>query len=129
MYAGDRSAVNTMAQANKMTKAVNSGLLGVAVDVYHLWWDDKLKEEIHRCGQNGKLFAFHISDWNVPATDFLNDREILGNGCINISEIRGWTEEAGFSGFNEVEIFSEKYWSQDQKKYLEQIKNAYLNYT
>jgi sugar phosphate isomerase/epimerase len=129
MYAGDRSAVNTMAQANKMTKAVNSGLLGVAVDVYHLWWDDKLKEEIHRCGQNGKLFAFHISDWNVPATDFLNDREIMGNGCINISEIRGWTEEAGFSGFNEVEIFSEKYWSQDQKKYLEQIKNAYLNYT
>jgi sugar phosphate isomerase/epimerase len=65
----------------------------------------------------------------VPATDFLNDREIMGNGCINISEIRGWTEEAGFSGFNEVEIFSEKYWSQDQKKYLEQIKNAYLNYT
>lgn len=129
MYAGDRSAINTLAQANQMCEEIDSNFIGVAVDVYHLWWDDNLKQEIIRCGQNNNLFAFHICDWNVPTTDFLNDRGLMGDGCINVSEIRGWVEEAGFKGYNEVEIFSDKYWATDQFEYLEKIKNAYLHYS
>jgi sugar phosphate isomerase/epimerase len=129
MYAGDRSAINTLAQANQMAEEINSAFVGVAVDVYHLWWDESLQQEILRCGQKGNLFAFHVCDWNVPTTDFLNDRGLMGDGCINIPSIRGWIEEAGFSGYNEVEIFSDKYWAMDQKEYLEKIKNAYLKFT
>lgn len=129
MYSADRSAVNTLAQANKMTEEINSEFAGVAVDVYHLWWDAGLREEIKRCGQNRKLFAFHVCDWNVPTVDFLNDRGLMGDGCIKIPEIRSWVEEAGFKGYNEVEIFSDKYWKTDQYEYLEKIKNAYLNFT
>jgi hypothetical protein len=29
----------------------------------------------------------------------------MGDGCINIPEIRGWVEDAEFFGYNEVEIF------------------------
>jgi len=129
MYAGDRSAINTLAQANQMAEEINSEFVGIAVDVYHLWWDNTLQKEMIRCGKNGKLFAFHVCDWNVPTTDFLNDRGLMGDGCINIKEIRGWVEESGFLGYNEVEIFSDKYWATDQKMYLEQIKNAYLKNT
>ncbi|MCX6237529.1 MAG: sugar phosphate isomerase/epimerase [Bacteroidia bacterium] len=129
MYAGDRSAINTIKQANDMAEMINSDLVGVAVDVYHLWWDDTLKAEIKRCADHDHLFAFHVCDWNVPTTDFLNDRGLMGDGCINISEIRGWVEDAGFKGFNEVEIFSDKYWATDQKLYLEKIKQAYLTKT
>jgi sugar phosphate isomerase/epimerase len=129
MYAGDRSAINTLAQANQMTEEINDDFVGVAVDVYHLWWDNTLETEIKRCGANNKLFAFHVCDWNVPTTDFLNDRGLMGDGCIPVKQIRGWVEEAGFSGYNEVEIFSDKYWVTDQKMYLEKIKNAYLNNT
>ncbi len=129
MYAGDRSAINTLAQANKMVEEINSGSVGVAVDVYHLWWDDNLQREIKRCGANNSLFAFHVCDWNVPTTDFLNDRGLMGDGCINIEEIRGWVEDAGFNGYNEVEIFSNKYWEINQVEYLQKIKKAYLNYT
>ena len=129
MYAGDRSAINTLAQANDMAEEINSDFVGVAVDVYHLWWDDNLKEEIIRCGDNEHLFAFHVCDWNVPTTDFLNDRGLMGDGCINVPEIRSWVEEAGFNGYNEVEIFSDKYWATDQVQYVEKIKNAYLNFT
>lgn len=129
MYAGDRSAINTLAQANEMCEEINSDFVGVAVDVYHLWWDINLQKEIKRCGQNGKLFTFHVCDWNVPTIDFLNDRGLMGEGCINIKEIRGWVEESGFSGYNEVEIFSNKYWATNQNQYLEKIKNAYLNFT
>jgi len=129
MYAGDRSAINTLAQANDMTEEINSDYVGVAVDVYHLWWDNNLQQEIKRCGKNGNLLAFHVCDWNVPTTDFLNDRGLMGDGCINIKEIRGWVEETGFSGYNEVEIFSDKYWATNQNHYLEKIKNAYLKNT
>jgi sugar phosphate isomerase/epimerase len=129
MYAADRSAIITLKQANDITEEINSDFVGVAVDVYHLWWDEHLRNEINRCGKNNKLFAFHVCDWNVPTLDFLNDRGLMGDGCINVPQIRCWMEEAGFDGFNEVEIFSDKYWSIDQNQYLEKIKNAYLHFT
>jgi sugar phosphate isomerase/epimerase len=129
MYAADRSAIVTLIQANSMVEEINSLMVGVAVDVYHLWWDENLKQEIMRCGRNGHLFAFHVCDWNVPTVDFLNDRGLMGDGCINVPQIRGWVEDSGFSGYNEVEIFSDKYWATDQKDYLERIKNAYLKFT
>lgn len=129
MYAGDRSAINTIRQANDMAEMIHSEWVGVAVDVYHLWWDPDLRAQIQRCAAHNHLFAFHVCDWNVPTIDFLNDRGLMGDGCINVPEIRSWVEEAGFSGYNEVEIFSNKYWSTDQKEYLEKIKEAYLTKT
>ena len=129
MSGGDRSAINTLRQANDMAEMINSTFVGVAVDVYHLWWDPDLRSEIQRCGANGHLFSFHVCDWNVPTVDFLYDRGLMGDGCINVTQIRSWVEEAGFTGYNEVEIFSDKYWATDQHAYLQKIKLAYLNHT
>jgi sugar phosphate isomerase/epimerase len=129
MYAGDRSAINTISQANDMAEMIHSDFVGLAIDVYHLWWDPSLRTEINRCAANKQLFAFHVCDWNVPTTDFLNDRGLMGDGCINVPEIRSWMEDAGFKGYHEVEIFSDKYWATDQQAYLEKIKNAYLTKT
>lgn len=125
MYADTRSAVNTLAQANDMAEQLQSSLVGVAVDVYHLWWDPSLQQEIKRCGDHKNLFAFHICDWNVPTTDFLWDRGLMGEGCIPVSRIRGWVEETGFDGFYEVEIFSNKFWAEDQSIFLQKIIQAY----
>jgi sugar phosphate isomerase/epimerase len=127
MYAGDRSAVNTLAQANDLAEYFNSPHVGVAVDVYHLWWDPQLKKEVERCGANGHLTSFHICDWMVPTVDMLNDRGLMGEGCINVREIRSWVEEAGFNGFNEVEIFSTRHWSGDQEQFFAKIQQAYLS--
>src|SRR5262249_6024911 len=125
MYADTRSAINTLAQANDMAISLHSKSVGVAVDVYHLWWDPYLEQEIKRCGENGKLFAFHICDWNSPTTDMLLDRGLMGDGCIPLKKIRSWVEAAGFTGHYEVEIFSTKYWQQDQSQYLKKIIRAY----
>ena len=127
MYADTRSAINTLTQANDLAEAIGSPVVGVAVDVYHLWWDPTLEQQIKRCGKNNNLLAFHICDWNVPTTDMLNDRGLMGEGCIPVRTIRGWVEEAGFSGFNEVEIFSNKFWREDQSEFLNKIIKAYKN--
>ncbi|MBN1108182.1 MAG: sugar phosphate isomerase/epimerase [Bacteroidales bacterium] len=125
MYADTRSAINTIAQANDMAESLKSPFAGVAVDVYHLWWDPLLEAGIERCGRNDNLFAFHICDWKSPTVDILNDRGLMGEGCIPLRKIRSWVEEAGFNGFVEVEIFSDIWWKQDQTMFLEKIVTAY----
>lgn len=129
MYADTRSAISTIEQANTLAEKINSPIVGVAVDVYHLWWDPQLKKEIERCGKNKHLFAYHICDWKSPTNHMLLDRGLMGEGCINLQEIRNWIENAGFDGFHEVEIFSEKYWSQDQNLFLKKIVNAYVKHS
>jgi len=128
MYAGDKSAISSLGQANDLCEEIDSPWVGVAIDVYHLWWDDQLEKEISRCGKSDNIFAFHVCDWRVPTTDFLTDRGLMGEGCIPVKQIREWVEKAGFDGYNEVEVFSQRLWAQDQKLYLEDIKKAYLNY-
>jgi sugar phosphate isomerase/epimerase len=126
MYADDRSAINTLESANEMAEYFQSDYVGVAVDVYHLWWDPNLEREIGRCGRNGNLLAFHVCDWRTPTEDLLLDRGLMGEGCIDIPGIRDWVEQAGFEGFNEVEIFSKRRWEGDQKAWLEDIGKACL---
>jgi sugar phosphate isomerase/epimerase len=128
MYADTRSAINTLAQANDMADALNSPWVGVAVDVYHVWWDPQLETEIERCGENRKLLAFHVCDWKSPTVEILNDRGLMGEGCIPIRKIRSWVEATGFNGFNEVEIFSTSYWKQGQLVFLKDIISSYKTY-
>ncbi|MHB1248535.1 MAG: sugar phosphate isomerase/epimerase family protein [Polaromonas sp.] len=114
MYAADRACINTMEQALDVCDALDpsgSGSLGVAVDVYHVWWDPKLQAQIKRAGKE-RLLAFHVCDWLTPTTDLLNDRGMMGDGVIDIPRIRGWIEDAGFAGYSEVEIFSTANWWQ-----------------
>lgn len=126
MYADDRSAINTMAQAHAVCDALGSPAnLGIAVDVYHLWWDDTLQSQIQLAGEKGRLSAFHVCDWKTPTSDLLNDRGLMGEGCIPLREIQHWVNDAGFQGHNEVEIFSTKYWAEDQQEYLRKIAAAY----
>ena len=115
MYAADRACVNTLAQALDLCDALDpgrSGALGVAVDVYHVWWDPQLERQIERAGRE-RLLAFHVCDWRVPTKDLLNDRGVMSDGVIEIAKIRGWVEAAGFAGYSEVEIFSADGWSRD----------------
>jgi len=129
MYADDRSAINTMAQAHAVCDALGSpSHLGIAVDVYHVWWDESLESQIQLAGKTGRLSAFHVCDWNTPTADLLNDRGLMGEGCIPIRQIKSWVNAAGFNHFNEVEIFSNRYWAMDQHEYLRRIVTAYQDH-
>ena len=129
MYADTRSAVNTLHQANDICDSINSQNVGVAVDVYHLWWDPELEREIARCGAANRIFAFHVCDWRSPTRYVLNVRGVMGEGCIPVRKIRSWVERAGFNGFIEVEIFSDYYWTMDQNRFLDMIVDAYYEFT
>lgn len=125
MYADDRSAINTMASANAVCDLLDHPLVGIAADVYHIWWDPDLAEQIRLTGEKNRLFAFHLCDWLTPTTDLLNDRGLMGEGCIDLPGIRAMVEKAGFTGWNEVEIFSNRWWAVDPDEYLARIVQAY----
>jgi sugar phosphate isomerase/epimerase len=112
-----RAAVNTLEQALDMCDALGEGV-GVAVDVYHVWWDPKLQSQLKRAGK--RILGYHICDW-LPATrDLFNDRGMMGDGVIDLPLIRSWVEAAGYRGFQEVEIFSElDWWQRDPDEVLE----------
>jgi sugar phosphate isomerase/epimerase len=112
-YAADRACVNTLAQALDLCDRLDpdrTGLLGVALDVYHIWWDPELSAQIARAGRD-RLLAYHVCDWLVPTRDLLNDRGMMGDGVIALRRIRSDVEAAGYQGFAEVEIFSEDWWA------------------
>ncbi|MEP9354709.1 sugar phosphate isomerase/epimerase family protein [Xanthobacter sp. KR7-65] len=113
MYAAERACVNTLRQSLDICDRVDptrTGMLGVAVDVYHVWWDPELAAQIARAGRD-RLLAFHVCDWLTPTKDMLNDRGMMGDGVIDLKAIRAMVEAQGFAGFCEVEIFSDHWWS------------------
>jgi sugar phosphate isomerase/epimerase len=114
MLAADRGCISTLRQALDICDALDpdrSGALGVVVDVYHCWWDPELESQIHRAGAR-RLLSFQVCDWLVPTNHLLNDRGMMGDGIIEIPLIRRWMEAAGFAGYAEVELFSERWWAQ-----------------
>lgn len=125
MYAGDKSCINRMAEARSVCEQLKHSMLGIAVDVYHVWWDPDLEREIRIAGERGILFGFHVCDWRVNTRHLLTDRGLMGEGCIDIAGIRRMMESAGFEGFSEVEVFSEEHWAGDQDEYLRRITAAY----
>ncbi|WP_308729347.1 sugar phosphate isomerase/epimerase family protein [Burkholderia gladioli] len=123
MYAANRSVVNTIAQGLAMCEAIdadNDGHLGLAIDIYHCWWDPSLRESIARAGAARRILAYHVSDWLHDTRDLLLDRGMMGDGVVDLPGFREQVEKAGYAGMVEVEIFSrDHWWKQDPARVLE----------
>jgi sugar phosphate isomerase/epimerase len=127
MYAADRACVNTLQQALDICDRLDpdgARRLGLAVDVYHVWWDPQVYSQIARAGRK-RIHAFHICDWLVPTRDLLLDRGMMGDGVIDIPRLRQAVEAQGFAGACEVEIMSEDWWSRPLNDVLSTILERY----
>ena len=128
MQAADRACVNTLEQALDLCDVLGEGV-GVAVDVYHVWWDPKLRSQIARAGKK-RILGYHICDWLVPTRDLLNDRGMMGDGVIDLPLIRSWVEATGYAGLHEAEIFSElDWWKRDPDEVLRTCKERFATCT
>jgi sugar phosphate isomerase/epimerase len=124
MFAGDRSVVVTLGQANAIAGRIGSPFLGVAVDVYHVWWDPSVYDEIARAAAG--IVGFHVSDWLAPPPDHLLGRGVMGDGFIEIRRLREAVDAAGYAGPIEVEIFNQKVWDMPGEEALALVKERYL---
>ena len=129
MYAADHCCISTLKQANDLCEELDprgEKGLGVAIDVYHVFWDPELEVEIERAGAAGRILAFHVCDWLLPTRDMLLDRGMMGDGVIDIPRIRALIEATGYDGLIEVEIFSrDDWWKRDPDEVLRVVAERY----
>ncbi len=120
VYAGSRSCLTTLRDALDICDVVNAPGLGVAIDVYHVWWDTDLPAQLHRAGP--RIMGYHLCDWLAATQDVLLDRGMMGDGVANLLAIRREVEAAGYAGFCEVEVFSARdWWLRDPAEVLDTI--------
>ena len=110
VYCGNRSCLTTVRDAVTMVEQIDHRAVGLAIDVYHVWWDTALEMELSRISGQGKVFGFHLCDWLHDTADILLDRGMMGDGVAEIRRIRDIVESVGYEGFCEVEVFSERNW-------------------
>ncbi|WP_027415427.1 sugar phosphate isomerase/epimerase family protein [Aneurinibacillus terranovensis] len=126
MYAAERSVVVTLAQANELAKRYRPDVVGVIVDVFHVWWDPDLYNQITLAGEH--ILGFHVSDWIVPTPDLLLGRGMIGDGVIELRRIRKALDAVGYQGPIEVEIFNQSIWDQPGDEVLAVIMERYLEH-
>ncbi len=119
VYGGDRSCLVTVRAAVDLCDWIGHANVGIAVDVYHVWWDLTLAQELRRAGK-GRILGYHLCDWLAETRDVLLDRGMMGDGVADLKAIRAAVEDAGYDGLCEVEIFSAgDWWKRDPGEVLD----------
>jgi sugar phosphate isomerase/epimerase len=119
VYGGDRSCLVTMRDAVDLCEKIGHDNVGVAVDVYHVWWDTSLRRELARAGAS-RILGYHLCDWLAQTRDVLLDRGMMGDGVADLKAMRATVEDAGYTGLCEVEIFSaQDWWKRDPAEVLD----------
>lgn len=128
MFGGNRTCLFTLADALAVTDAVGAPNVGIAVDVYHVWWDRTLAESL--AAARGRVFGYHLCDWLENTRHMLLDRGMMGDGVADLQAIRRAVEDgAGYTGLCEVEVFSaEDWWKRDPAEVLDVIVDRFRRY-
>ena len=126
MYAAERSVVVTLKQANDLADQLSSPAAGVIVDVFHVWWDPEVMQQIERA--HGKIAGFHVSDWPVPLPGILMGRAMMGDGVIELRRLRQAVDAAGYRGPIEVEIFNDEIWKGADDGLLERVRQRFVEH-
>ena len=118
MFGGNRTCLMTVRDALRVCDLVDAPNVGIAVDVYHVWWDSSLAESCAEAGQ--RILGYHLCDWLADTQDMLLDRGMMGDGVADLKAIRRAVEDAGYLGACEVEIFSaENWWKRNPDEVLD----------
>ncbi len=123
MYVPDWSVVSTLAEANDWCDRLGDGV-GLAVDVYHTWWDPAVETGIREAADKNRLLTFHVNDWLMETKSLLLDRGIPGQGVIDLPWFVDLMRGCGYDDWVEVEIFSETLWGGDQGELVADIAAA-----
>ncbi|WP_028811534.1 sugar phosphate isomerase/epimerase family protein [Streptomyces flavidovirens] len=127
MFASDRCVVSTLDQALDLAERFPSDRVGVVVDTYHLWWDDRVADGIARAGD--RIAAFQLADWITPLpAGVLLGRGQLGDGVVDFRRFRELVDATGYTGPIEVEIFNETLWSRDGAEVLAEVADRYVTH-
>jgi sugar phosphate isomerase/epimerase len=121
--------VSTLDQALALTAPFPPATVGVVLDAYHVWWDDRVWEAIARAGRQQRIACVQVADWVTPLpAGVLVGRGLPGEGCIDLRRFVAAATAAGHHGAVEVEVFQERLWSRPGPEILAATVAAYLTH-
>ncbi|WP_046507733.1 sugar phosphate isomerase/epimerase family protein [Streptomyces odonnellii] len=127
MFAADRCVVSTLDQALELAERFPADQVGVVVDTYHIWWDDRAPAAVARAAD--RIFSFQLADWTTPLpAGVLNGRGQLGDGAIDLRAWRERVDAAGYAGPAEVELFNDGLWARDGVEVLAEVIDRYVRH-
>jgi sugar phosphate isomerase/epimerase len=128
MFASDRCVVSTLDQALDLAERFPADQVGVVVDTYHIWWDDRAPAAVARAGAAGRIHSFQLADWTTPLpVGVLNGRGQLGDGAIDMREWRERVQATGWTGLIEVELFNDGLWAREGVGVLEETAERFVS--
>jgi sugar phosphate isomerase/epimerase len=129
MYCSDRCVVVTLGQALAIADRFPPEAVGVVVDTYHLWWDDRVWALIERAGRDERIACFQVADWMTPLPEgVLLGRGLPGEGCVDLRRFRRAVDAAGYEGSTEVEVFHAAVWARPGADVLAAAISGYLQH-
>lgn len=127
MFASDRCVVSTLDQALELAERFPVEQVGVVVDTYHVWWDDRAPAAITRAAD--RIHSFQLADWTTPLpAGVLNGRGLIGDGAIDLRVWRERVDAAGYDGPIEVELFNDTLWVRDGAELLADVAARYVRH-
>jgi sugar phosphate isomerase/epimerase len=98
------SLVSTLGETAELIDEVGSDAVGIQFDVWHLWNSAEVLDEIPR--HFDLIAGVHVGDVRRPTRGWA-DRVLPGDGAADLRAILGALDDAGWSGFYDLEIFSD----------------------
>ena len=97
--------VHTIPEAVELIEDAGvAGDVGILFDVWHLWDTEDLEEQLAR--EIDRIAGVHVDDVREPTRSFA-DRLLPGDGLADVPRILALLHGAGWSGFYELEVFSD----------------------
>jgi sugar phosphate isomerase/epimerase len=117
MFAADRSVVASFAGALALCEPFPPEAVGIALDTYHVWWDERVLELIAAAGP--RIATFQLADWVVPLpADVLVGRGLPGTGHVDFAPLVEAVLATGYSRPIEVEVFNAGLWARPGEEVL-----------
>lgn len=128
MFAADRSVVATLGGALALATRFPVEAVGVALDTYHVWWDEQVYPLIAAGGE--RIACLQLADWVLPLpADVLVGRGLPGAGCVEFGRFLRATTAAGYTGPIEVEVFNADLWARPGQEVLRDTIAAFRTVT
>jgi len=102
--AADYSWITNIPDAVALLDDIGEPNTAIMFDVWHLWDTPDLFAQIRRHAD--RFVGVHVDDWRDPTRNWC-DRALPGDGIADLAGVLGALDEGGYSGWYELEIFSD----------------------
>jgi sugar phosphate isomerase/epimerase len=103
-YAEFWTIVSDVGPALELLARAGADDMGVLVDTWHLWNSPTLLADLR--ADVGRIAGVHVADWRDPTRN-TSDRAFPGEGVAGLPAILRALDDAGYTGWYDVEIFSD----------------------